>query len=644
MPNKSFVNIAMSDGERLAATLYTPDGDGPWPVILEALPYRKDEITYYSDPEYSRLCDEGDYVVCRIDVRGTGSSSGIATDEYPLQERQDLCEAIAWLAEQGWSTGNVGMYGTSYSGFNSLQIAAERPPALKAIISIFATDSRYTDDVHYGGGAMRGLDLIDYPTYMLDLLALPPVPSVYGEGWREAWAERLEKAEPWIITWLEHQNEDDYWLAGSVKTDYAAIDCPVWVIAGAADGYHNMAFRTLENVTPFCKIWFGPWSHMAMESSIPGPHLDSVPEMLKWWDRWLKGADNGVDREPPIQVFMRRFTHPEPDLWIANGEWRQEPVWPVERCVEVSRILGDGTDELPIRGDVGFYSSIWCAGTMPWGPPMDQRPDEIYSLVYNLAGPLEEDIEILGQPRVDITVTSSVPVAYLSAKLCDVAPDGTSALVARGILNLTHRDSMAEPTPLEPGRAYTVTFELDACAWIFEAGHTIRLDLAPSDWPNTWAPPLAGTLTIDRAGSRLTLPELHGDPVAPPPVFQPPPEPNAQPARSKVVWKLEHDVLARERRVVVDYGGGDYESGGFPMFDAFDGTITVSTEDPARSHAETHSNYTIRFPEVTAVADARMWLESDATTYRVKVELAVDEDGKRKFERTWEREIPRELQ
>lgn len=644
MANKTQVRIPMEDGVELAATLYLPDGDGPWPALLEALPYRKDEITYYSDPEYTDLCDKGGYAVCRVDIRGTGSSGGLATDEYPIEERADLCAVIDWLATQPWSTGKVGMYGTSYSGFNSLQIAAERPPALKAIISIFATDSRFTDDVHYGGGVARGIDLVDYPTYMVNITALPPVPSVFGEGWREEWQRRLDEyTDPWIIKWLEHQTEDDYWLTGSIKTDYSAIECPVLVIAGAADGYHNMAFRTLENVKPFSKLLFGPWSHNALESSIPGPHMDSIPMMLRWWDRWLKDEPNGVDEEPRVQVFMRRYTTPEPDLWISRGEWRSEH-WPPERQLEVSYRLGSGSDEMDIRGDVGFYGSIWCAGVMPWGPPMDQRPDEVYSLVYDVAGPLEEELEILGHPRLDLTVSSSVPVAYLSAKLCDVAPDGTSAMVSRGLLNLTHRDGSADPKPLEPGESYEVSIELDACAWIFEEGHRVRLDLAPSDWPSSWSSPAPGVITVELDSTHLTLPELHGDPVAPPPVFAPPPEPYVEPERSNVVWKLEHDVLAREKRAVVDYGGGEYEMGGYKMSDAFEGTITVSTEDPGIASSVSHANYTIHFPEVSAATDVRMRVESDASTYRVHIELDVDADGERIFTKTWDREIPRNLQ
>lgn len=142
--------VPMSDGTFLAITLYLPhESAGPQPCILEALPYRKDDMTSSYRPEYVRLRDEYRYAVARLDLRGTGSSGGRATDEYPAQEQRDLAEVLTWLAAQPWCDGNLGMYGTSYSGFNSLQMAVERPPELKAIIAIYATDDRFTDDVHY---------------------------------------------------------------------------------------------------------------------------------------------------------------------------------------------------------------------------------------------------------------------------------------------------------------------------------------------------------------------------------------------------------------------------------------------------------------------------------------------------------------
>ena len=136
MARREHVRIPMTDGISLSATLFFPEaGDAPWPVIMEALPYRKDDAIASYDAHYADLADHG-YVSCRLDIRGTGSSGGIAAAEYSADERRDLVEVIDWLATQAWSSGNVGMFGTSYGGFNSLQAALENPPALKAIVPI----------------------------------------------------------------------------------------------------------------------------------------------------------------------------------------------------------------------------------------------------------------------------------------------------------------------------------------------------------------------------------------------------------------------------------------------------------------------------------------------------------------------------
>ncbi len=651
MPTEQLVFIPASDGIRLSAKLYLPDGDGPFPALLEALPYRKDDITNYYEAEYRRLRDEGGYGVCRVDVRGTGSSEGIAEDEYLPREQQDLCEVIEWLATQDWASGAVGMYGTSYSGFNSLQVAMHRPPALKAIISIFATDSRYTDDVHYGGGVNRGIDLVDYPHYMVALNALPPAPHVYGEGWREEWQRRLDEMVPWVVKWREEQNESDYWLQGSLKTDYSSIACPVMVIAGWADGYHNMAFRTIENLDVPSHVLAGPWSHMDPNTSIPGPHIDHVPEMIAWWDRWLKEDETSPAASwPQVRAFMRRATTPEPDLAEHEGEWWSEPVWPPIRATERVLALGEGSDEYPIRGDIGFYGSIWCAATMPWGTPMDQRLDDALSLTYEW--PVEEELGILGHPKLRATVRSSVPVTYLSAKLCDVASDGTSMLISRGLLNLTHRDSHADPKPLEPGEAYTVPIELDATSWIFEPGHTIRLSIATCDWPSSWAPPLPGTLTIERDESSLSLPVLEGGRLGDPPAFHPARdhdskggEMDSHGSSSPVVWQLEHDVLAREQRATVDYGYVEPSPGDpLQMVDHSHGTLRVSTSDPGKSRLDATYSMTISWPEVKVTNASKLSMVSDADTYTLHLELEVRENDGVKFTRSWDRTFPRELQ
>lgn len=647
--------VPMSDGIRLAVSLFLPETERPWPVLLEARPYRKDDLTVYQLPTYRRLVTEGDYAVCRVDVRGTGSSEGFAETEYSVQEHRDLVEVIAWLAEQGWSTGSVGMWGTSYSGFNSFQLAMEQPPALKAICSIYASDARYTDDVHYGGGIRRMLDFLDYPLNMLAMNALPPVPSLAGEGWRVRWEQRVEELEPWELRWFEEQDLSAFWEHGSLRGREERIRIPTMIVAGHADGYHNVAFRALERIDAPVRVLFGPWGHLSPRTGFPGPRVDHVPLMLRWWDRWLRGVENGVEQEPPLVVYMRRPTIPQPDLETHAGEWRAEPAWPPVRLREWSMPLSDAersgsgevldggrADRLEVRGDVGVSGSIWCAGELPWGPPWDQRRDEAFSLVYDF-GPAEEELEILGHPTVEVVVASSTPVAYLSAKLCDVFPDGTSALVTRAVLNLTHRSGHDHVEPLEPGESYRVRLELDATAWIFEPGHRIRLDLAGSDFASSWPPPEAGTLTVEREGSRLVLPVLEGPPPTDPPQLAPGQE-RADGLDEGVTWRVEEDLLGHETRVVVDYGGEETLENGVRSTSRNTGAVGVSTRDPGDAWARGSCTYELEWPEVTARAVGRGELRSDAATWSLALELEVFEDGELRWQRRWDRTVPRHLQ
>ena len=630
----------MDDGVRIAVTLHLPDEHPPpWPAILEAQPYRKDDFSD-STAIYRRLADEGGLAVCRADVRGTGSSEGIAEDEYSDREWLDHETTIAWLATQDWSNGNVGMWGTSYSGFNALQMAARRPPALKAIIPIFATDRRYTDDVHYGGGARRGIDILDYPTYMVAFNALPPAPFAYGEGWRDEWRRRIEGNEPWLLHWLEHQNEDTYWRRGSTMDAYDGIEAATLVIAGHADGYRNMAFRAFERLRAPKQILFGPWAHWSPRVSMPGPRIDHVPVMIAWWHRWLR-EDPSVDTGPPIAIYVRRWTDPEPDTDTYAGGWRAEPTWPPARLTEERRALSTGAGAtLEIRGDVGVTGSIWCAGLPPFGLPWDQRPDEAFSLVSDW--PVDTEVEIMGRPRVELTLASSAPVAFVSAKLCDVAPDGTSALVTRGILNLTHRDSHERPNPLPVGEPVHVTFELDATAYVFEPGHRIRLDLAPSDFPSSWPPPLPGTLTIDPGASTLVLPKLGGPPVQPPPVFAPGTSDGKAPGR--VLWAIHEDVLARERAVEIDHGGVRGRVEETETSDRYHGEIRVRWNEPGYCTATAGAELELGWPEATVRCESRTILRSDPETWHLTIELDVYDGDERIAQRRWERSVPRDLQ
>ena len=645
--------ITVADGTRLAAQLWLPE-ERPAPVVIEALPYRMDDLTSAYASEYERLCEEGGFAVCRLDIRGTGSSEGIATDEYTTAELEDICQVIAWLGEQEWSNGRVGMYGTSWSGFNSLQVACLRPPALHAIAPIYASDDRYNDDVHYMGGALKAIDLIDYELYMVAGNTLPPVPAVFGAGWRELWERRVDEAEPWLLRWIEEQVDGPYWRHGSVRPDYGRITCPTMIVAGWADGYTNIVFRGFEALLCPKRVILGPWGHGSTATALPGPHIDLVPELIRWFRRWLADEHNGVDDEPPISVFARRSTVPAPDRAEMRGEWRSEATWPPERLTEqVLRLSSAGTDTIHVRGDVGRTAWISCAGRLPWGLPDDQRTDDALSLTYDW-DQLGADLDVMGHPRVRLTVTSPVPVAYISAKLCDVFPDGTSALACRGLLNLTHRNGHDAPLALEPGVPTEVEIELEATSWIFEPGHRVRLSLAGADWPNIWPPPSGAPLQVDRGSVELVLPVLDGPAPLPAPMLPPTTgkdthAPESDDDQPPTIWRLEDDQLGHEARCVTG-SGSNYEAPfAARVEERYEGTVGVSKDDPALAWARGRTVYRITWPEADVRTEATLDVRSDGEAYHVVITLIAEELGpepgetgfyrERRFERTFPRRL-----
>jgi predicted acyl esterase len=646
------VMVPLADGTRLAVTLYVPEAL-PAPCVLEALPYRKDDLTATYRPEYVRLRDEHGYVVARLDLRGTGSSDGLAVDEYPAQEQRDLCEAIGWLAAQEWCTGSVGMYGTSYSGFNSLQVACERPPELKAIIAIYATDDRYTDDVQLMGGARRLLDLVDYPTYMAAMNALPPVPSLVGDEWVESWRTRVDDLEPWVLRWLEEQRDSPYWRHGSLRPGYDRIECATMLVGGWADGYRNNTFRTVEALAAAGvphRLLLGPWSHMSTANSLPGPHIDLVPVMARWWDRWLRGIDNGIDDEPTLTWYQQHSTPPGAARRQVEGEWRSAPAWPLHGAAVDERPLGDGVVTYDVIPDVGTAAWNSCAASLPWGQPTDQRYDDAASLTWEWPA---DDLSLVGYPRLRLRVASTAPVAFVSAKLCDVFPDGTSSLLTRGLLNLTHRESATDPSPLPVDEPVDLEIELEAMTWTASPGHQLRLSIAGVDWPNTLAPPTPLSLTIDRGASSLQLP-LAGEstPTTDPLILWTPTHHSdgesgdgastteSDPGEG-ITWRVERDVLGHRTECVVDHGS-EYDVDGGAVVEHYGGTVWVDTDSFAQG-AESFADFTLRWPEGTARSRAEFTFVAGVSTFDVALTVETWRDGEPLASRHWVRTIDRDL-
>ncbi len=664
------VTIPMPDGVRLAATLFRPAGPGPAPCLLEALPYRKDDLTASYRPEYVRFRDEHGYAVARVDLRGTGSSGGIALDEYHEQEAADLAEVIGWLAGQSWCTGAVGMFGTSWSGFNSLMMAGRKVPALRAVVSSYASDDRYSDDVHYMGGALRLLDLVDYPLYMVAMNALPPVPERFGEGWAAEWLARIEQTPPWLLRWLEEQTDGPYWRQGSARPDYRAISVPTMLIAGWADGYRNITYRmpaALEQAGTPVRVLAGPWSHAAPATSVPGPNVDPVPLMAQWWDRWLRDDDasgrpvGGLEvEEPPFTVFVRGYAAPDPVAARWPGHWEAHDRESLGRVRDVvldfesarltgAEVVGGIAHYEPVL-DVGLAAWNSCAAGLPWGQPQDQTPDDARSLCLEWpiaglpAGDTGEGTAVLGHPRVRLRIRPDHPVAFVSAKLSLVPPAGRpSLLVDRGLLNLVQAGGdPAAPVPCRPGEWLDVEIELEATAFELCPGHTLRLALACADWPNTIAPP--GTWSaIDVTAGRLLLPVSPGSPHPAPQLPEPAVELSAPDGGDDddhwVTWKQGHDVLAGTTWAEVDHGAA-YRADRAGCDEHYTGRVEID-RDGGGQRLRARTRYDLTWPGVEAATEARLEVIADREQLDVRLELEVRDGEQLLAEQSWHRRIPR---
>jgi len=506
--------IPLRDGTHLAARIWLPtDAEAkPVPAILEYLPYRKRTGTYDRDAlTHPYLAGHG-YAAVRVDIRGSGESDGLLWDEYARQEQDDALEVIDWLAAQPWCSGAVGMMGISWGGFNALQVAARRPPALQAIITLCSTDDRYRDDVHYMGGALLRAGF-GWGSFLFGAMCHPPDPALVGDRWRAMWLERLNNLPSFLEGWLRHPWRDDYWRHGSVCEDYGAIRCPVFAVGGWADGYTNAIPRLLAHLTVPRKGLIGPWAHAYPHLALPGPQIGFLQEALRWWDHWLKGIDTGVMAEPMLRAWMTDSVEPAAFHEELPGRWIAEASWPPTDSATHRLHLTDGglaTDSAPLTPrdicspqTLGQRGGAWCPFGRGADQAGDQRDDDALSLVFD-STPLAGRLELLGAPVVTLDVAADRPLANLIVRLCDVRPDGGSLRISYGVLNLTHRDSHETPTPLTPGRRYRVRIQLNDAGSAFPAGHRIRLALSTTYWPMIWPPPVNATVTV--FGGALELP------------------------------------------------------------------------------------------------------------------------------------------
>ncbi|AKZ53700.1 putative glutaryl 7-ACA acylase [Streptomyces ambofaciens ATCC 23877] len=664
------VVIPMSDGVRLSARIWRPTSSDqePVPAVLEYIPYRKRDLTAVRDSVHHPYIAGHGYACVRVDLRGTGESEGVLRDEYLELEQSDAEEVLAWIAEQPWCDGTTGMMGLSWGAFAALQVAARRPPSLKAIVIASFTDDRHADDMHYMGGAMLSDNLAEAGT-MFAYATCPPDPAVVGDRWRDMWHERLENSQPWVLEWLRHQRRDDYWRHASVAENYQDVRCPVLASSGWADGYSNAVTRLLAHLDVPRKGLIGPWSHKFPHLGEPGPAIGYLQEVVRWWDHWLKGVDNGVMDGPMLQTWMQDSVPPSTSYEERPGRWVAEPCWPSPHVHPVTHPLsrhrigapdeaGDRSaasaqgDASTVRSplSVGQFAGKWASYNAPPDLPYDQREEDGGSLVFETE-PLTERVEILGSPTVDLDLSADAPVAMVAARLSDVSPDGAATRVTYGLLNLTRRDSAEEPEPLEPGRRYRATVHLNGVAQSFPPGHRIRLSLSTSYWPLAWPPPKPAMLSVYDHSSTLTLPvrpperadDTQATPFGDPEGTSPVATTTLTPPEER--WDVKRDLVGynAELETVKDRGTVRFEEIGLDVGRrAYERYASVADDFTSVSG---ESTWTMSFRrdewDVRVVTHTR--LTCDESSFFVDATLDGYDGGRRVFSHTWNETVPRDL-
>jgi uncharacterized protein len=629
---KVFVPVA--DGTRIALTLYLPEGKGPFPAVVESLPYRKDDDCFTRDwKTYSSLASAGIAGV-RIDIRGTGASEGVIEDEYSAREMDDATEIIAWIADRKWCNGNVGMWGISWGGFSALQTAMLQPPALKAIVAMHATHDRFATDVHYTGGSIQASEQGDWPTSMVALNGLPPDPDIVGDRWREMWMDRLQQTPQWLFNWFRHQSRDAYWLHGSPCADYSSIKVPTLLIGGWLDGYIDGMLAMLEKLKCPRRAVIGPWGHYRPATGMPFPTYDHFELLARWFGHHLRGDDNGVMEMPALTAWIR--TDPPYDSQVSTGHWLTHQDWPSPGDTW-EMTFGHGSPQVWDGPQwVGSHAPTWDRAVTGSSDP---TPDDEASIVFE-SDPLARDLDVFGNPELGLVVASDQTVGLVAARLSAISPDGRGFLICRGSRNLKFPDDLSTPVPVEPDIWRTVSFTLLAASARIPAGWRVRLSLSGADFPIAWPPGRKFHLAVDPSLSWLRLPILPpgGESVEIPPA---PPAP-AAPAltqRDEVEW----GVARREDRTIFRkrISTQELQEGRLTYQSDREWEVSVDDYEPASTALSSQVQLSLQRGDWRVGASGRVTITADGDWFSLEIGLAATEGGSTVFERIWNERIAR---
>ena len=646
--------LTMKDGVRLSATFFKPVPTSPnekFPVLFEFLPYRKDDSFYLRDyPLYTYFVRRG-FIMAKVDIRGTGSSEGpLPPREYSEQELDDAVEIINQLSKLPESNGRVGMWGISWGGFNAIQVAMRRPPALTAILACCATDDLYHDDVHYIDGAFH----VDEYEMIIDHENGLPAPPDYKLD--EAYFEHRFNAYPWFLTYLKQQLDGDFWRRNSLRWKFEKIQVPCYLIGGLLDGYRDSIPRMLENMKVPIKAEIGPWNHAWPDNGEPGPNYEWRHEAVRWWDYWLKNKNTGVLEDPRFTFFIREGHGPDAALKMTPGHWVGED-WPIAGTTwkklfpsddhQLNSDPGNPTEE-PLR----YVSSYGHATGLWWGEPTgDMRPDDAGSLVFD-SPRLEQGFEIVGFPKVRLRVSADASLTHWIARLEDVNPDGTVSLVTGALLNGAQRQSRLRPEPLVPGKVYDLEFDLHFTTWTFKPGHRVRLAVSNALFPMIWPTPgaMMTRLFIGVENTNLKLPVIPHI-KRKEPAFKPPePREDRPDARSlggdswpQGLYEKKQD-LWKGITSVEWQGSSAYEIRGQTYRVRERNYYETNEERPSESAFHGQASHRIELKGRTLDLFTRLDVASDEKNFYVNFKREIFENNKPVRQREWQETIPRKFQ
>jgi putative CocE/NonD family hydrolase len=524
--------MPMRDGVILRADIYRPDAGGKFPALLMRTPYSRAPSASIMEGDPLRFVQHG-YVVVEQDTRGRFASEGTF---WPFRDDgHDGYDSVEWTAAQPWCSGKVGMFGSSYVGATQWLAAAERPPHLAAIHPQITASDYHEGWIYHGGAFALGFALswaLALAGETLERGASSPAGSEAAEAYRAAFdgflkacshlplsgfpGLRGERLAPYYYEWLEHPADDHYWQRWSIERRHDAVMTPAFQLGG----WHDILIGgTLRNYTGMKarggsararaaqRLVVGPWAHCPPQypsmvgevdygKAAAGGELDIDALLLRWHDRWTAGLDNGADSDAPVKLFI-----------MGKNAWRDEPDWPLARAVATPYYLhgrgransrgGDGLlapgrpgDEppdvylsdprnpVPTRG-----GAVGCIDQLKGGA-YDQREieDRQDVLVYTTE-PVREPLEVTGPVRVILYASSSAVDTDFTAKLVDVSPDGFARNLTDGLVRARYREDRSVERFLTPGKPEEFVIDLAATANLFDTGHSVRVEIASSNFP-----------------------------------------------------------------------------------------------------------------------------------------------------------------